>query len=346
MKLGLILGYSGARMDVPMDLILEAEALGFESVWFSESWGSDAVTPAAWVLAQTKRIKAGTAIMQMPARTPACAAMTAMTLQQLSGNRFLMGIGASGPQVVEGWHGLPYGRPITRTREYIQIVRKIVAREAALTFDGREYQIPYRGEGASGLGKPLKSIIHGQAGLKIYTAAITHNGVRCAAQWADGFFPVWMNPDRYDLFAAPLTEGFERAESDKDPAKFDIAPFVDVSLGDDLDQCRRPVKANLALYVGGMGARGKNFYNDYTVRLGYEEAAGEIQDLFLSGKKMEAIARVPDQLVDDCALVGPADRIREQLVKWKQAGQRGEVGTMLLKANSPEALRVVAEAVL
>ena len=342
MNLGLIFGYSGAKMDIPIDLILKAEQMGFDSVWFSESWGSDAVTPAAWVLAQTTRIKAGTAIMQMPGRTPACAAMTAMTLQQLSGNRFILGLGASGPQVVEGWHGLPYGRPITRTKEYIQIIRKILERKEPLVFEGREYRIPYDGDKATGLGKPLKSILHGDPSLKIYTASITHNGVRCAAECADGFFPVWMNPDRYDVFQPALDEGFERAGGR--PSSFDIAPFVDVVLGDDLDKCRKPIKAGLALYIGGMGARGKNFYNDYASRLGYPEAAKEIQDLYLAGKRMEATAAVPDQLVDDCALVGPAERIKDQMSRWLAAEEQGHVTTMLLRVNSPEAAAAVAEA--
>ncbi len=346
MKLGLQLGYSGARMRVPMELITEAERLGYDAVWFSEAWGSDAVTPAAWVLAQTNRIHVGTAIMQMPARTPACTAMTAMTLQQLSGDRFRLGLGASGPQVVEGWHGVPYGRPITRTREYISIVRKILARDEPLTFSGREYQIPYQGPGATGLGKPLKSIMHGNPELRIYTAAITPNGVRCAAQMADGFFPVWMNPERFDLFGDCLKTGFERAGGGKALVDFDVAPFVFVVLGDDLKQCYRPVKATLALYIGGMGAQARNFYNDYAQRLGYERAAAEIQRLYLAGRPREAAARVPDQLVDDLALVGPPARIRDHLQRWQAAGRQHHVGTMLVQGASSDALRLLAEAIL
>jgi F420-dependent oxidoreductase-like protein len=346
MKLGLSLGYSGARMHIDMDGILHAETLGFDSVWFAESWGSDAVTPAAWVLAQTKTIKAGTAIMQMPARTPACAAMTAITLQQLSGNRFILGLGASGPQVIEGWHGVPYGRPITRTREYIQVVRQILARQGPLEFAGKEYQIPYQGEGSSGLGKPLKSIIHGDPSLPIYTAAITDNGIRCAAQYADGFFPVWMNPDRYDIFKPAIEEGFAKADQEKSLDSFDIAPFIQVVMGDDLERCRQPVRAMLALYVGGMGARNKNFYNDYAVRLGYEAEAREIQDLYLTGKPREAAARVPAQLIDDVSLVGSADRIRDGLGRWSDAGKRGEVQSMLLQSNSTQALNLLAEQLL
>ncbi len=346
MKLGLSLGYSGAKMRIDLDAILHAENLGFDSVWFSESWGSDAVSPVAWVLAKTTRIRAGTCIIQMPARTPACTAMTAMTLQQLSGNRFILGLGASGPQVVEGWHGVPYGKPITRTREYIQIIRQILERQCPLQFAGTQYQIPFQGEGATGLGKPLKSILHGDPSLPIFTAAITDSGVRCAAQYADGFFPVWMNPDRYDLFKPAIDEGFERADGHKQLTDFEVAPFVQVVVGDDLDKCRRPIKAMLALYIGGMGARNKNFYNDYAQRLGYEAAAAEIQDLYLGGKPKEAAAKVPNALIDDVALIGPPARIKEGLARWKAAGKRGEVDSMLI-ANAPvETLSLLAEELL
>ena len=207
MKLGIIAGYSPATMSIPMDLIHEAESLGFSSVWTAEAYGSDAVSPAAWILAQTTKIDVGTAIMQMPARTPAMTAMTAMTLYALSGGRFMLGLGPSGPQVVEGWHGVAYGRPLTRTREYVSIVRKIVARKEKLVHDGFHYQIPYHGPDASGLGKPLKSILHGDPALRIFTASISPKGMNCAAEVADGVFPVWMNPERFDLFEASLSEG-------------------------------------------------------------------------------------------------------------------------------------------
>ena len=266
MKLGLVAGYSPAEMSVPMDLILEAENLGFDSVWTSEAWGSDAVTPAAWILARTSRINVGTAIIQMGARAPACAAMTAMTLDAMSGGRFILGVGPSGPQVIEGWYGVPYGRPLTRTREYISIIRKILARTEPLTHEGEHYQIPYQGEGASGLGKPLRSILHGNPDLRIFTGAFTENGLRTSAEVADGVFPVWMNPDRFDLFESALDEGFARAGNGKSLDSFEIAPFVEVVIDDDLDRARRVVREHLALYIGGMGARTKNFYNDYTKR--------------------------------------------------------------------------------
>jgi F420-dependent oxidoreductase-like protein len=346
MKLGLVAGYSPAEMNIPMDLILEGERLGFDSVWTAEAYGSDAVTPAAWILARTERINVGTAIMQMPARTPAAAAMTAMTLDSLSGGRFILGVGPSGPQVVEGWHGVAYGRPMTRTREYISIIRKILHRKEPVTHEGFHYQLPYHGEDATGLGKPLKSILHGNPNLRIFTASITPNGVRTSAEVADGVFPVWMNPDRFDLFEDSLNEGFAKAGGGKSLADFEVAPFVDVVLDDDLDKARAKVKSHLALYVGGMGARSKNFYNDYAKRLGYEAAAVTIQDHFLAGRRGEAAAAVPDALVDDVALVGPADRIKDHLQRWTAAGARRHVGALLASGCSIEAARLLAEEVL
>ena len=347
MKLGLMAGYSPAKIDMPMDYILEAERLGYDSVWTAEAYGSDAITPATWILAQTSKIKVGTAIIQMPARTPACAAMTAMTLDQLSGGRFILGIGPSGPQVIEGWHGVAYGKPITRTKEYISIIRKILARQEPLTHTGEHYQIPFQGENATGLGKPLKSILHGNPALKIFTAAITPAGIRCSAEVADGLFPLWLVPDRFELIESYLAEGFAKAGHGKGLANFEIAPFVPVVLGDDVDKCRQPIKANMALYIGGMGARNKNFYNDFAKRAGYEAAAAKIQDLYLSGKKDQAAAAVPDKLVDECALVGPADRIRDRLQAWQEAARNNQISTLLVSGNtSVEALRLLAEEVL
>ncbi|HPG24061.1 MAG TPA: LLM class F420-dependent oxidoreductase [Myxococcota bacterium] len=346
MKLGIVAGYSPASMSVPMDLIREAEGLGYSSVWTAEAYGSDAVSPAAWILAQTTKIHVGTAIMQMPGRTPAMTAMTAMTLYALSGGRFVLGLGPSGPQVVEGWHGVPYGRPLTRTREYVSIVRTILERKVRLEHDGYHYQIPYRGEGATGLGKPLKSILHGDPAMKIFTASISPAGMECAAEVADGVFPVWMDPERYDLFEDSLERGFAKAGGGKSLADFEIAPFCSVVLGDDVEKCRIPIKHYLALYIGGMGARDKNFYNDYVKRMGYEEAAVKVQDLYLEGRKGEAAEAVPDALVDAVALVGPADRIRDRLQAWKEAGARGRVGSLLAGTGDPKALRVLAEEVL
>lgn len=347
MKLGIQISHAPADMAQAMDLVLEAERLGYDSAWTSEAYGADAVSPAAWMLARTTRLRVGTAIMQMPARTPAMTAMTAMTLQQLSAGRFVLGIGPSGPQVVEGWHGVPFGRPMTRYREYVSIVRAILARRAPLEHQGFHYQIPYQGPGATGLGKPLKSILHGDPALPVYAASVTPAGLRCAAEVADGVLPLWMNPERFDLFAPHLQAGFAAAGGGKSLASFSVAPFVPLVMGDTLEACRQPVRQHLALYIGGMGARGKNFYNDLATRMGYPEAARQIQDRFLAGDRAAAAAAVPDALIDEVALVGDAARIRARLQVWQAAARRGEVGEMLLTGQlSAAALRVVAEAVL
>jgi F420-dependent oxidoreductase-like protein len=329
-----------------MDLVWEAERFGYEAVWCGEAYGTDAITPVASVLAQTKKIKAGTSIMQMPARTPACAAMTAMTLQAMSGNRFLCGVGPSGPQVVEGWHGMPFGKPLLRTREYIAIIRQILERKAPLEFHGEHYQIPYTGRGATGLGKPLRSIIHGNPDLKIYTAAIAPAGLRTAGEVADGTLPIFMSPERPEAIVGPVREGIAKVGGGKSLADFDLAPYVRVSMGEDLAACRDAIRPQLALYVGGMGARSKNYYNDLTRRLGYEAAAADIQDHFLEGRRKEAEAAVPDALIDEISLVGPKERIRDRLQAWKELGRDHRVGSLVLTGATPEALRVVAEAVL
>jgi F420-dependent oxidoreductase-like protein len=347
MKLGIGAVGFGPKVNIDLDRIRFAESLGFDSAWTAEAYGNDAVTTATWVLANTTRIKVGTAIMQMPARTPAMAAMTAMTLDQLSGGRFILGLGASGPQVVEGWHGVPYGAPLARTREYIQIVRQILAREKPLEFHGSVYDIPAVGAGTTGLGKPLKSILHGNPRLPIYVASISPPGLRCAAEVADGVFPMMMDPENFDRAYLPhLAEGFAKAGGGKGLASFAVVPAVTVLISDDLEKARMGVKAGLALYIGGMGARDKNFYNDLAKRLGYEEAAVRIQDLFLDGKKAEATAAVPDALVDAVHLVGSKDRIRARLAAWKETGKKGWVHTMQIATPQREALELLAEELL
>ena len=342
MRLGLLTGQFGPDIRIDYDLILEAERLGYSSVWTAEAYGCDAVAPLAFIAAKTTKIGLGTAIMQMPARSPAMAAMTAMTLDRLSGGRFTLGLGPSGPQVVEGWHGVAYGRPLSRTREYVSIVRKILAREDRLQHSGYHYQIPYTGEGATGLGKPLKSILHGRADMKIYTAAITPKGLACSGEVADGVFPVWMDPGKPEALVPHIEEGFAKSGNPKSMLDFDIAPFVTCIVGEDLDSCRMPVKGMLSLYIGGMGARGKNFYTDYATRLGYEEAALKIQDLYLDGKKAEALAAVPDELADSVSLVGTPDRIAKRIQAWKDS----PATTLLLGAHQPEAIQLLAELVL
>jgi F420-dependent oxidoreductase-like protein len=346
MKLGLLLGYSGKRIQIPMDLIRQAESMGFDSVWTAEAYGNDAVTSATWVLSRTDRIRVGTAIMQIPARTPAMCAMTAMSLNQLSGGRFIVGLGVSGPQVVEGWHGVPYGKPVTRTREYIQIMRQIMNREGPVEFDGQMYQLPVTGEGTTGLGKPLKSILDGCPDIPIYTASITPAGLRCAGEVADGVFPVWMDPDKYDILGQHLQAGFDKAGGGKCLKDFDVAPFVQVVLNDDLDAAFDSLRPFLALYIGGMGARDKNFYHGYATRLGFGDGADRIQELYLSGRKTEAEALVPNDLLDAISLIGPKDRIRERLAAWKEAGRRGEVSSMLLRVHDPVVLELLAEEML
>ncbi|MCZ6463171.1 MAG: LLM class F420-dependent oxidoreductase [Proteobacteria bacterium] len=347
MKLGIGAVGFGKRAQINLDLIRRAEALGYDSAWTAEAYGNDAVTTATWVLAHTEKIKVGTSIMQMPARTPAMTAMTAMTLDHLSGGRFILGLGPSGPQVVEGWHGVPYGKPLTRTREYIQILRQIFAREKPLEFHGTEYDIPCVGDGATGLGKPLKSILHGNPDIPIYTASISPAGLRCAGEVADGVFPMMVDPDTFDETYLPyLEEGFAKAGGGKGLDDFAVLPGVTVIVNDDIDAVRMPVKGGMALYIGGMGARNKNFYNDLAVRLGFEEAAARIQDLFLDGKKMEAAAAVPDELVDAVHLLGPKERIRVRLQAWKEAGRKGYVDTMLVATPQPEALELLAEELL
>ncbi len=347
MKLGISAVSFGPRVRIDMDFIRRAESLGYDAAWTAEAYGNDAVSTAAWVLARTERLKVGTAIMQMPARTPAMAAMTAMTLDHLSGGRFILGLGPSGPQVVEGWHGVPYGKPLTRTREYIAIIRQILAREKPVEFHGEIYDIPVTGPGTTGLGKPLKSILHGNPEIPIYTASISPNGLRCAAEVADGVFPMMMDPDTFDRVYLPyLEEGFARAGGGKSLENFAVVPTVTVILTDDVERGRNLVKGHLALYIGGMGARSKNFYNDLARRMGYEAAAARIQDLYLAGRKAEAAAAVPDELVDAVHLVGPRERIRERLQAWKEAGRRGYVHTLNIGTPQPEALELVAEEIL
>ena len=371
MRLGLNLGYWGANPEDNVALAREADRLGFHSVWTAEAYGSDAVTTLTWLAAKTEKINVGTAIMQMTARAPAVTAMTAATLDMLTGGRMLLGIGASGPQVVEGWHGVPYGKPVTRAREYVEIVRKILEREQPLEHHGEHYDIPTRS--GSGLGKPLKLIIHPiRSNIPIYLAAVGPKNVALAAEIADGWLPIFFSPQRVDVYREWLDEGFakhsaERArklvadgaasgESDywkqgqglaeagggKNLASFDMAPTVTIRMGDDVANCRNMIKPHLALYIGGMGAREKNFYFNIACRYGYEEAANKIQDLYLAGKKMEAVVAVPDELVDEVALCGPRERIAERLAAWKECG----ITTLICGASDIDTLRVMAELAL
>jgi F420-dependent oxidoreductase-like protein len=341
MKIGLLLGYSGKKLAPPIDLILQAEKMGVDSVWIAEAYGSDAVTVAAWILGQTTSLKVGTAIMQVPARTPANTAMTAMSMSQLSGGRFILGLGASGPQVVEGWHGVGYDKPLLRLRECIEIVREIFARQGPVSYDGEIYQLPFKGQGSTGMGKPLKSILHEENDTPIYTASFTPAGFRLAGEIADGLFPVFMSPDKIDIITSEVEKGFAKENGDKSFKDFDIAPFITVLMGDDIEACRLPIKQFLALYIGGMGSKTKNYYKDFAAKLGYEDEAIKIQELYLSGKKEEAMAAVPDELVDEISLIGSKQRIQEQAQKW--LAKSDYIKTMICTVTQPEVLPVLKE---
>jgi F420-dependent oxidoreductase-like protein len=336
MKLGVNLGYAppGTNPAELVPLVLEAERLGYDSVWAAEAWGTDAVTVLSWLAAKTTTIKIGSAIMQIPGRTPANTAMTAATLDLMSGGRFILGLGTSGPQVVEGWHGQPWGKPLGKTREYVEIVRAALRRET-LEHQGEHYRIPYDGPGATGLGKPLKMMLRPlRADIPIYLAAIGPKNVALAAEIADGWLPIFVDPERFgDAFG----ESIAGARDD-----FEIAATVNVLVGDDVPALRDFLRPYLALYIGGMGAKGKNFYNALVRRYGWEEDAERIQELYLSGKQREAIAAVPDALVDALALIGPKERIRDRLAAWRET----PITTLIVGSPQPEALQLLAELVL
>ena len=333
MELGFYLGYAPPGTN-PRDLIelaQEAERLGYGSAWAAEAWGTDAVTVLAWLAATTSTIEVGSAIMQIPARTPGNTAMTAATLDLMSGGRFILGLGTSGPQVVEGWHGRPWGKPLTRTREYVELVRRALRREP-LELEGDEYRIPYAGVDATGLGKPLKLMMRPlRADIPIYLAALSPKNVRLAFEIGDGWLPIFFSPEKArEAFGYEPRDGFE------------IAPSATVIVSDDVESARDAVRPLLALYVGGMGARGANFYNALVRRYGYEGEAERIQELYLEGKQREAIAAVPDALVDEVALVGPRERIRDRLDAWRESG----VTRLLVATHDVGTLRAMAELTL
>jgi F420-dependent oxidoreductase-like protein len=336
MKLGLSLGYAppGTNPADLFPLVQEAERLGFDSVWVAEAWGTDAVSVLGWLAAKTERIKLGSAIMQIPGRSPANAAMTAATLDLLSGGRFLLGLGTSGPQVVEGWHGQPWGKPLGKTREYVEIVRRALRRQV-VEHNGEHYRIPWDGPGATGLGKPLKLMLRPlRAEIPIYLAALGPKNVALAAEIADGWLPIFVDPERFDDAFGPSLAAA--------PPGFEIAATTSVLVGDEVDALRDALRPHVALYVGGMGAKGRNFYNALVRRYGWEDEAERIQELYLSGKQREAIAAVPDALVDAVALVGPKERIAERLEAWRET----PVTTLVLGTPQPEALQTLAELVL
>ena len=335
MKLGLVWGYWPAQPPADIaELSKAAEDVGFDSVWTAESWGSDAFTPLTWIAAHTERVRLGTAVVQLSARTPTATAMMAMTLDHLSGGRVILGLGVSGPQVVEGWYGQPSNKPLARTREYVEIIRRAFRREGHLSFDGEFYPLPYDGPGSSGLGKPLKIMTHPlRDRIPIVLGAEGPKNVAQTAEIADGWLPLYYSPFRPEVYADQIAHA---------PEGFEINSLVTFNVTDDIEAALWPVKASLGFYIGGMGAKGQNYHTKLMARMGYEEEAYRIQDLFFEGKRDEAIAAVPDAFADEISLVGPPGRIKERLEAWKES----PVTSLMVSARSPEALRQIADLVL
>ena len=345
--LGLIETAFSAQPSIDLEAVHLAEKLGYHSVWAAEAYGCDAVSSATWLAAHTSTINVGTAIMQIPARSPASAAMTAIGLDALSGGRFIMGLGSSGPQVAEGWHGVAYDRPLTRTREYVAIIRKILERKAPLRHEGYHYQLPMTGPGTTGAGKPLKSVAHPNAEQPIFLASISPGGLRCAAEIADGVLLSFIDPgDTAEIIDRHLAEGFAKEGARCQREDFTVSTFVSVVVHDDVDAVLRMMQPSLARQLGGMGSKGKNFYAEFAKRMGYEAEVENIQQLYLAGDKEQAAAAVPADLIDRTNLIGPKERIRERLVDWKAAEQRGSLDMMLLTNLQPEAMTLLAEELL
>lgn len=339
MKLGMTTGAGDRTVAIDMAMVREAETLGYDIVRTAEAYGGDAVSKAAYILAQTTKIHVGTGIMQFAARTPAMTAMTAISLDHLSEGRFRLGLGLSGPQVIEGWHGEPFGKPLGVTREYVGIVREIFAREAPLEHHGKYYDIPYSGADATGLGKPLKAICHARPGMPIYLAAMGPKMLALSAEIADGAVPGMFSPEKFPAMEKSLREGFAKAGGGKDFDSFDLAPAVPISFGDDAQECRDKLKPYYAHYIGGMGAREVNFHNANVRRLGFDGMADRIQALFLDGKRKEAVTAVDDDFVDEVALCGPRERIAERLTRYTDL----PLGTFQVRFPTMETIRLMAE---
>jgi F420-dependent oxidoreductase-like protein len=337
MKLALGAGYwSAGPPEGVVEQLAAAEDLGFDSFWTAEAYGSDALTPLAWWGAATERIGLGTSICQISARTPAAMAMAAITMDHLSGGRFRLGLGASGPQVVEGWYGQPYPRPLARTREYVEIIRAIWARDVPVEYHGEHYQLPFKG--GADLGKPLKSTVHPlRSDIPIYLGAEGPKNVAMTAEIADGWLPLFFSPSDNDFYADALAEGFAREGARHTLETFDIAAVVPVVPGDDVEACADAVRPMLALYAGGMGAKEANFHLNVFARMGHAEACEKIQALYLAGNRKDAIAAVPIEMVEDVALIGPADKIRDDLAKWNES-----VVNTLVISGPPSLLELMA----
>ncbi len=340
MKLGLSIGYSGAHLDLPVARVQLAERLGYDSVWTAEAYGSDALTPLAYLAAVTRRIRLGTGIMQLAARTPAAAAMAVGTIDALAGGgRVIAGLGVSGPQIVEGWYGQPWGKPYWRLRDYVAIMRKIFARKAPVQHEGREISLPYTGPGSAGLAKPLTSILHMRPDIPIWLGTGGESTVKLTAEVADGWLPLGFTPARMKAFRPWLDEGLRRAGGGKTLRDLEIQPRAFVVLTDDVRAGLQTLKPRVALYVGGMGHRDKNFHTQAMTANGYGEAAERIQELYLAGRKAEAVAAVPDDFIDEGALVGPRDRIRERFRAWADSGATG----LTVATQQDEAIELMAD---
>jgi F420-dependent oxidoreductase-like protein len=344
MKLGLQLGYWGAQPPQGIaELVSAAEEAGFDALFTAEAWGSDAFTPLAWWGRETTKLRLGTSIVQMSGRTPTSIAMHALTLDHLSNGRMILGMGVSGPQVVEGWYGQPFSKPLARTREVIDIVRQVLAREAPVTNPGPHYPLPYTGEGAVGLGKPLKSIVHPlRADLPIWLGAEGPKNVAQTAEIADGWLPLFFPPGGADLFQPWLDEGFARPGARRTRETFEIAAMCHLQVTDDVPAAIESLKPYVALYMGGMGAKEANFHKNVFDRLGYAEVTEKVQDLYLAGRKDDATALVPDELVDDLHIIGDRVKVRDKIQQWEEAG----VTELLLTLRTPDEVREVAEVVL
>ena len=341
MKLGLSIGYSRATLELPVELVQRAEQLGYDSVWTAEAYGSDAVTPLAFLAAKTERIKLGTAIMQLSARTPANAAMSAATVDAMAGGgRFIAGIGVSGPQIVEGWYGQPWGKPYYRIKDYVTIMKKIFAREGPVTHEGSEISLPFTGPGAMGVGKPLKSILHMNPNIPIYLGTGNEATVKLTGEIADGWLPLGFVPGSMDEYKPWLEEGFRRAGNGKGFKNFEIQASVHVDINDDVKASLDKMKPEVALYVGGMGHKDKNYHKDIMVRRGFKDAAERIQELYLAHRKEEAAAAVPDEWIDMKSLVGPPARVKQRFRAWEDSG----ASSLTVRSSQPEAVEVMAEA--
>jgi F420-dependent oxidoreductase-like protein len=344
MKLGLQLGYWGAQPPTDaVERIQEAERLGYDTVFTAEAWGSDAFGPLAWWGSQTSTIRLGTSIVQISARSPASCAMHALTLDHLSGGRMVLGLGVSGPQVVEGWYGGPFGKPLARTREYVSIVRKVLAREGPVTNDGPHHPLPYDGPGSLGLGKPLKPITHPlRADLPIWLGTEGPKNVALTAEIADGWLPIYYSPKVSAMYGEWLDEGFARPGARTTRASFEIATNCSVVVTDDIDGTLDAMKPMLAFYIGGMGAKDMNFHKQVFGRMGYEAEADKIQDLFFEGRRDEGIAAVPHEMVADISLVGSVEKIRDELAMWEAAG----VTMLVVGGGSIDSMRQIADVIL